>query len=183
MRASIHYQSGATQRARELMQEVLDHFDEVLRYPQMNAAIVLTVMTGVLLAHGDVQYTLSLTEKALEKLQATQATLFLPDLLLLKGRCLFQLGEAESAQAVLDNAEKLSEAVQARRSLLWIYVTRVRIEGELNNHGRAVQYQAQAQAIVDYIAEHAGSTELRESFMSTPLVQNLRDKSAIRRES
>lgn len=47
------------------------------------------------------------------------------------------------------------------------------LETAVNHPAAAQQYRQQAQEIITYIADHAGSNELRASFLALPAVQRL----------
>jgi hypothetical protein len=82
-------------------------------------------------------------------------------------------GRAEDARSALEDARLEAESLGSRRSLWPILAELGELEASHGDQPAALELRRQAAEIIDYIAEHAGSAELAESFVSQPAVQDV----------
>ena len=139
MAARLHILSGRLVEAREALDEARRGF-AAETIPVFALWFVALVEADWALASGDYARTLAVADEALPLLRQAGVRLFLPDVLYFKGRALLGLDRTEEAYAALNEA-----------------------------HAEAQSRRQQAREIVEFIAAHTGSPELRESFL------NLRD--------
>jgi hypothetical protein len=99
-----------------------------------------------------------------------------PDVLYLKGRALLEQGPARAAEAseTLARARAEAEALGSRRALWPILFTLSEIERQRGDLAEAEALRQQAREMVDYIAHHIGTPELRSSFLNSPQVKAVR---------
>jgi hypothetical protein len=93
-----------------------------------------------------------------------------PDVLHLQGRALLEQGptRAEEARATLAQARAEAEALGSRRTLWPILMAMSEIERQRGHPREAEALHRQARGIVDHIAHHLGTPELRASFLNLP---------------
>lgn len=98
---------------------------------------------------------------------------FVPELLCYLGRALLAQGRGDEAHAALDTARRRAEALGARNVLWPILAGLAETAGQAGDGNGAEDLRAQAVAILGYIADHAGSDELRASFLAQARVRAL----------
>jgi len=96
---------------------------------------------------------------------------FLAEALCLKGRALHAQGKIDEAHAVLTEARGEAEALGSRRMLWQILAALSRLEAERGDPVAAGKLHQQARAIIEYVADHIGTSELRASFLERPEVR------------
>ena len=79
----------------------------------------------------------------------------------------------EEAHAALRKGWELAEKMGERQDSWRVLRELSRLESAAGRHREAEGYARQAKDIVAYIADHAGSAELRASFMALPEVSQL----------
>lgn len=122
------------------------------------------------LVHLEYARVIAVAEQLLNYLHTHEIRPFASDALYLKGQALMALGQVQSAYVVLQQARADNEAYGSKRMLWQILFLLSHIEARRGNLDEAVLLRRQARSIVAYIAAHAGSTELRDSFLSLPHV-------------
>lgn len=88
------------------------------------------------------------------------------DLLLAKGKALLGINRGQEARVVLEEAERLAQAVGSRRSLWRIKDALAFAAKELGDERTAGDHEREARGIIEYIADHAEDEEQRRSFMT-----------------
>ena len=124
-----------------------------------------------LLARNDYTGVVALVDEGVPLVRQRGMRAFLPDALGFKGKALLALGRVDEARAVLDEARAEAEAIGSRRALWPILTALSRIETQQGRVGEAESLRDQARQHVDFIAEQAGSPELRASFLNLPRVR------------
>ncbi len=125
------------------------------------------------LASGDYARVLALADEAIPLLRQAGIRLFFTDVLYFKGKALLALDRADEAYGALVEARAEAEAIGSRRTLWMILAALSEIEKRRGNEVEARSLRRQTREIVEFIADHAGSPELRESFLSLHDVQNV----------
>jgi tetratricopeptide (TPR) repeat protein len=97
----------------------------------------------------------------------------LPEALLFRGRALRMLGQPEAAQAALELARGRALEIGSRRLLWPIYGGLAEIASQRGMAAAAQALGEQARQVIDYIAAHAPTAELRASFLAQPQVARL----------
>ena len=97
----------------------------------------------------------------------------MPEALWLQGKALLALNKPEQAQQAFLEAQAIAGETEARR-MLWLILWKLsQLEAATGNTDEAERLRRQARKIVAYIADHAGSAELRTSFLALPEVQTI----------
>jgi len=93
--------------------------------------------------------------------------------LYLKGKVRLAQRDVDEAYEILEAARIEAESIGAR-SVLWpILAALSQLEAQRGNRDEAESLRRQARKIIEYIADHAGALELRESFLNLPDVRNV----------
>lgn len=84
----------------------------------------------------------------------------------LRGKAFMQQAAWADAVAAFGQARQYGERMPARRLLWETYAAWAQVEAQRGNHDGAAELHVQARAYIEYIAGHAGSPALRDSFLS-----------------
>jgi len=136
-----------------------------MQLPQIRAEMAL--------ATGELDKALAIVDTFLDGIRQTEVLRGLPEKLLLKGRILRKTDRPEEAYDILKEAHALATAQNARPSLWQICFHLAAMEEERGNLTQAQILKKQARTVIDYIADHAGRADLRNSFLALPQVQNI----------
>ena len=131
---------------------------------------------GVVLAdmgirEGAYDTTLAISQRYIDSSVAKGHRHVLADVLRLKGEALLGLGRNEEALAVLREAKAEAEVLGAPRTLWPVLLALGKLEAEAGNAAEAAALLAGAREAIEYIADHAGTPELRASFLAQAHVQ------------
>ncbi len=129
--------------------------------------LVPAVRSELGLLRGQTDQVLALTEKA-EELTGHLARRPLAEILYWRARGQQAAGDSAAAEATLGRAQAQAEAIGQQRMLWQILALQAALTDE---PAQAEALLAQARAIVLSIADHAGSPELRASFLARPAVR------------
>ncbi|HET7087628.1 MAG TPA: hypothetical protein VFL17_03160 [Anaerolineae bacterium] len=168
MAARLHMLSGRLLEAREALDEARRGYG-VAKIPSFAIFYMNLVEAEWALSSGDYALALDVADETVSLLRQAGLRLGLSDVLYFKGRALLGLDRAEEAYAALNEARAEAEAIGSRRTLWRILLAVSEIESRRGRHAEAQSRRRQAREIVEFIADHTGSPELRESFL------NLRD--------
>jgi tetratricopeptide (TPR) repeat protein len=133
------------------------------------------------LANGEPQQALRLAEDLIAHFRRAGVRLYFTDALLLRGQALAGDGRVSEAQAALEAAREEAEQLGSRRTLWLILSELAALASRSGDHEAAKALWRQAAEIIDYIAAHAGSVELRQSFLNRPDVRQTLAQAAQRR--
>lgn len=96
---------------------------------------------------------------------------YLPEALHLQAQAWMAAGQGDPAHRSLMEARSEAEALGSRRRLWQILLDLSRLEARRGNAAETDGLRRQAREIVEYIADHAGTPELRASFLNVPAVR------------
>lgn len=134
----------------------------------------------IALARGDPARAVGLAEEMMAKIRRFDYRIYLPDALYLWSQALLAAGQADAAGRRLQEARREAEALNARWPLWQVLAAQAQIEREQENIAVAASLRAQAGEIVAYIADRAGSDQMRASFLARGDVQAvLREESRL----
>lgn len=142
---------------------------ENLSYPTSVFVFLARVQLG--LARGDTVRDVAQLDDQVAYLKNAGVRTFLPDALYLKSKALLAQSRVEEAHAGLTQARTMAKATGSRRSLWQILFALSQLEAQLGRTVAAQKFRGQAQEVIEFIADHAGSSELRTSFLNLPEVQ------------
>jgi hypothetical protein len=89
-----------------------------------------------------------------------------------RGRALIQLEKWEEARQTLEECLALAQAIGSARLEWQIRLDLSIVDRRLGDTESAQVHAARAKQIVDFIAEHAGSAELKQSFLGLARVRS-----------
>lgn len=123
------------------------------------------------LAHGEVRTALDLAEQYVVVLNTHGLRGLLPDALLVQATVLEASGQPEAAVAALSEARGIAQAIGQRRTLWQILARQAEHAAQQGQPQAAAALRAEAAGQAAFMAEHAGSPELRATFLSLPAVR------------
>lgn len=163
---------GRSEEALALLNKIIENFADVRKYPlPTNTALTLTILGEPGIALGKHDLIRELVDEVRDTLHALNSNLYLADLLYLDALILMKKGHFEDAARKLIRAEDIARQIGSRRALLSILPKLVEVENELGNEAKAQEARSRAIEVIDYIADHAGSEELRQTFLDTSKVK------------
>ena len=127
----------------------------------------------VRLADGDLDTLLASADRMLTGVRRFRIRPYLSDALYARGRVLLALGRAEEAWDALDEARAEASAIGCRRTLWRILETMSAEAARRGDNESALKLAEQARQVIDTIAAHAGSEDLRDSFLGLPQVRRV----------
>lgn len=140
--------------------------------PKAGYAIFQVIESENALANHRYDEVLTLTERVLSTLREMGQRVFLPDLLRCRGQALLALERPGEAIEVLEEALAEAQAQNSRRALWCILPVLARIAAQEGPAAEAEALHSQAREAIDYIADHAGTTELRQAFLAPAKVRD-----------
>jgi class 3 adenylate cyclase/tetratricopeptide (TPR) repeat protein len=152
--------------------------DEAKKYPYDTSLffiefIVSLAEAELAIAEERPEDALKVVEGFLDRVGGRGQEIHIPDVYELRGRAFVQQGLWEQARQALMEARARAQALGSRR-LEWRTAAGLGwVETKLGHTEAAQQHYAIAGQIVEFIAEHAGSAELRRSFLDLPEVRAL----------
>jgi tetratricopeptide (TPR) repeat protein len=123
------------------------------------------------LALGNPERTLDRTKEVIQRLHHVGSRYYLAEALWLQGKAYLALEKVEQAKEALVEAKAVAEDINERSSLWQILATLSELERMSGNESEAERLRDQTQAVITYIAGHAGSDELSASFLALPEVR------------
>jgi tetratricopeptide (TPR) repeat protein len=136
--------------------------------------VPLEVADGHLqLAMGNPDGVLDSSEGVIHQLYQIDGRYYLAELLWLQGKAWLALEDARRAKEALLRAKSVAVDT-GERTILWQILVELSDLEKLNGGEReAERLSCQAQEIIGYIAENAGSEEMRASFLAQPAVRRV----------
>ncbi len=104
-----------------------------------------------------------------------EIAIFRPDFLRIQGEAQLALGRLDEARESLEEARAVADSHNSRRTLWQILAALMRLEKMAGNNEAAAALKHEAEEVVEFIAEHAGSTRLTTKFLGTPAVREIFD--------
>ena len=125
------------------------------------------------LAMKEYERVLSYTRETQERATEGRKHIFLPDILRIEGQALLALGRVTEAWTALANARAAAEAQGSRRALWSILFEMAKVASLEGNHHESERLLDQSRETLNYIADHCGSSELRNAFLNFSQARNL----------
>ena len=163
---------GEFENAERILNEGLKAAD----YETMSAIYAVPpkiAQAHLLLATNNPELALESVNEVIGRLNQTDMRMQLPESYWLKGKALDALGKSDEARDALMEGKRLAQEMNAQRILWQILGALADIEERQGKTAVAVELRDQAKDIITYIADNAGSEELRDSFLSLETVQSV----------
>jgi hypothetical protein len=173
--AMLELRAGRPTQARAMYDAIPMSHDpsELQQQFVLNYIFFTQLQAEMALAGGHAADTLAPIDQLIAHIRPLGVRLFLADMLQLKGRALLAAGRPADGRAALEEARREAESIGSRRSLWSILADLAGLAAERGDEADALALRRQAAEIVDYIAAHAGSAGLAESFLKQPPVQDV----------
>jgi tetratricopeptide (TPR) repeat protein len=155
--------------------KALPNYRDLLRragfIPVMWSSLGL-VAVELAMAQGDMAAALAQARELIEHLEQTGVVYARPEARLLQGQAHMALGQLDQAEAALQTALAEAERLGARR-LWWPILAALAAVASARGQAEAAPLRQRARQMVDYIAAHAPTPALRQSFLAREDVQGL----------
>jgi tetratricopeptide (TPR) repeat protein len=132
---------------------------------------VLSAEAELALVQGDLTRATRCIDQLLAKYDELNLRHFKPGILYLRAKVELAAGNKVEAYRTLSDALALSDKMGARREVWEMCAALSKLEAERGNKAVSAQLRERACEEAMFIAEHAGSAELREIFLSRPDVK------------
>jgi class 3 adenylate cyclase/tetratricopeptide (TPR) repeat protein len=172
--ARVHYLQGKREKAQAYLDEIYQNLDEFRFYPQPSKSVTCAILGETTLELKEDPVFIALQNELLLEEKNVFTRVFKSDLLNVQAKRFMKNGAIEDAQGIIVEAERLARSFESKRALLEVLTTRFEVETQLGNAAETTRVRNDALEIVDFIAEHISSAELRESFLNTEKVRVLR---------
>ena len=131
------------------------------------------VRSELALATQDYERVLSYASETHERGAEGGQRIFLPDMLRIEGQALLALGRVREAGEALADARALAGAQGSRRALWPILFEMSQVTSLEGNQDESERLLEESKETVNYIADHCGSSEIRESFLNLSQVRKI----------
>ncbi len=174
--AYLHMLSGDLTQAEAYLAEAEKLSPEIaMEFLGISVVFRTLIKGGVRLAWGDFAGVLALADDDLSRMRDREMRCYLPDVLRTRGEALRGLGRTDEALASLAEARSEAERQGSRRSLWPVLANLAELEEERDNAAEAASLRREARGVIEYIADQAADSGLRETFTSTPRVRGVLD--------
>lgn len=173
MLALLHIRRGNLTEADAAVKEGWENFDiQWQTYAGWTETLsILQAEAELALAKGELDRAARCIRQLLGKYEELKLQHFKPGVLYLQARVELAAGNNENAHQILCDALALSDEMGAHHEVWEMCWALSQLETERGNESVAVQLEERAIHEALWIAEHAGTPELREVFLSHPDVQ------------
>ncbi len=173
MMALLHIRRGDLTEADAAVRKGWENFDlgwqTYAGWPETLS--ILEAEAELALAQGELDRAARCVHLLLGKYEVLQLQHFKPGVLHLQARVELAAGNKEAAHQTLSNALALSDQISARREVWEMCWALSQLETERGNESVATQMKERACTEVKLIADHAGTSKLRDAFLSRPDAQ------------
>ena len=171
--AQFHLCNGDPQEANAAIQEACKEFESGESDPKAGYAIFQVIEGDTALANKQYDRALALAERTISSLREMGQRVFLPDMLRCKGESLFGMGRILEAKATLEEALTEAEKQGSRRALWSILPALARLADHAGATTEAEALRLRAREVIAYIAEHAGTPDLRGVYLNSTKMKEL----------
>jgi class 3 adenylate cyclase/tetratricopeptide (TPR) repeat protein len=169
VQAQLCLQDGERERARKLLAEAGTSASDLSMFFIGFGVCVGEAELAIAEEHtGDA---LEVLDRYLAQIHERGRTIHAPDILEIRGRALIQQGNWDAARDSLERGLALARDIGSRRLEWRFHLDLSRVEAQRGDDVSAREHLAQAEQIVDYIAQHAGAPDLTRSFLDLPDVK------------
>ena len=163
----LHLTDNDLESAQRVLAEVYDVAD-LSKLPAFQAADVCLADARLQLVQGNARKAWALLDEIIARLKRAHVRCYLPEALWLQAKATIQLNHHGEARASLETAKTIALETTTRRWLWLILWELSQLAADMGDLEEAAHLRQHAREIVSYIAEHANSEALRESFLSLP---------------
>lgn len=171
MLAQIHLLVGNLNEAEAAIEQGAEEISGEMSLPFLERLKLAEAQLA--LARGDDDQTLKVIEELLADVERRGAHSYIPEALYIQGSALISSGQIDKAGNCLQRAQVEAESLGSRRMLWQILTAIAHIDVERGRDERARSLRRQARQILEYIANHAPTPELRATFLARTDAQEL----------
>jgi len=131
------------------------------------------ILSMIAAASGEYGTALRISDESIASMQDLHMRLFLPDILMVRGRSLIELGEKETGYKALYSAYDEAVSLGSRRSALFVLAEMVQAELKRENEAKAAELRLEGQGLVEYISGRINDPKLQIAFLSSKPVRLL----------
>jgi predicted ATPase/class 3 adenylate cyclase len=143
--------------------------------PSIALAPLFVADAHLQLALGNAEAARDRLHELIQRLNQADSRYYLAESLWLEGRSWLALQRTDKAKESLQEAKAVAEDIDERTILWQVLASLSDLELAGGDEGEARLLRGRAKEVIEYIAEHAGPDELRDSFLSQPAVAKLLD--------
>jgi tetratricopeptide (TPR) repeat protein len=162
--------TGMLAQAEEVLVDVFQDLD-VSESPILDVIYLVPAKARLELALGRPENARQALEQFIQRYRPTIVRIEMTETLYLYGRVLQALDETMKAREVLLEAHTLAAKMEMRWDHWQILAALAEIDERLGDQDKADSWRAQAQEIVNNIADHIGHEDLRLSFLAKPEIR------------
>jgi predicted ATPase/class 3 adenylate cyclase len=129
--------------------------------------LLANILSSIAVSSGEFRTALRISNESIASMKELHMRLFLPDILMAKGRSLLELGEKEAGYKTLYDAYNQAISLGSRRSALFVLAELVQAELERDNESKAAELRLEGQELVEYISSKIDDTKLQIAFLSS----------------
>ncbi len=139
----------------------------------MQIAFTLMAASKLALSREQYQAALEISEKTCKMMKGMNGGAYLPYALYDKGQALLALGRTAEAEGAFSEGSQVAEEQYSRHVWWRCLAALAEVSARRGDEAGAQAYREQARGVIEFIADHAGSEALSESFLSLPEVQGV----------
>lgn len=167
--------NGELEEAYSLVEKSVGQLEELA--PDMSTGLLLFTFAGdIMLQHGNVEEAGELLTKVEAITREYESIWCNPDLVLLKARIEFALGNTDQASAALNEARQESERLGSVRSRIFILSAMADYFGDGWDKKERTRFSDDAGALIDAIVRGIDDQELVECFLQSEAVQIIQNQ-------
>ena len=165
IQARLHVLAGDLTAAKEAIEKIHYEVTPKIAFPFSDIHI-FPVVNEVMFKSNQFDRVLAMGDEYIAALQDADLHATLPDAYYFRALAFRARGEIEAARQALQAAHAEAGFLTSRRTLWRILAELAQIEEQLGNAAEARELRRQTQKPIQYIADHAGSPERRDSFLA-----------------
>ena len=165
IQARLHVLAGDLTAAKEAIEKIHYEVTPTIAFPFSDIHI-FPVVNEITLRSNQFDRVLAMGDEYIAALQDAGLHATLPAAFYFRALAFQAKGEVEAAKQALQTARAEAEAMTSRRMLWRILAELAQVEEQLGNTAEAQKLRRLAQEPIQYIADHAGSPERRDSFLA-----------------
>jgi len=154
----------AIERAREIARESGSF---------MHAAFSSIAASELALRKGEYQAALEISAKSSQRMKELDGGSYLPYALHNQGRALLALGRTAEAEEVFEECAQWAARQRSRYAWWKCLAALAELRLQQGDEAGVAAYREQAREVIEFIADHAGTEDLRDSFLNIPEVQEV----------
>ncbi|MGD9091281.1 MAG: adenylate/guanylate cyclase domain-containing protein [Anaerolineales bacterium] len=176
--AQLHLNRGHLVEANNTLTSALEGRERTY-LDENDVALAFSIEANIHLANGAFERALTLTDDLLAPDRILNLRHMAPYLRYYHSLALNNLGRTQEALQAMKQACDLAQEIGSRKALWQILPELSSMEAALGNHVEAKSLLQQAREIIEFVADHTGSNELRKSFLALPQISGIMESNKL----